>query len=114
MYKWDAVRKCASGAAIVFVDDGRCTGKDKEHAWRVFHQCSSKLQFLGIQIAIRKVRPPHASKAGAWAGTIIQTSQDRVDKSVAQDKWDKAQRILNEMISELESTEDGLLDHADS
>jgi hypothetical protein len=58
IYKWDSERQCISGAVVTFVDDGRGSGRDKQHAWEVLNRCARKLQYLGIQFAIRKVRPP--------------------------------------------------------
>ena len=56
--KWDDERNCIAGECSTFVDNGRCTGKDDEHAWQVSQRYTQRLQFLGIQNAPRNTRPP--------------------------------------------------------
>jgi hypothetical protein len=111
VYKWDEERQCISGAVITFVDDGRATGKDKEHSWQVSHRCATKLQFLGIQIAIHKWRPPHATEAGAWAGMILKAFRDRVIQMITQAKWDKGREILIKLGNEIAESTDGKVDY---
>ena len=56
--KWDDERNYIAGECSIFVDDGRCIGKDDERAWNVYQRYIKRLQFLGIQNAPRKTRPP--------------------------------------------------------
>jgi hypothetical protein len=51
------------------------------------------LQYLGIQEASRKRRPPTQSP-GAWAGGVFRTSAISVYASVSQEKWDKAKTLV--------------------
>ena len=55
-YKWDSVLKRIAGDLIAYVDDLRAIGFSLEHAWRIARWVASKLEFLGIQDAVRKRR----------------------------------------------------------
>lgn len=94
----------------IFVDDGRGTGCNEEHAWTVVKRYMTRLQFLGIQNAARKVRPPAQSNTGAWAGAIIETTKDKVTKTVSLAKLNKAKKIIADIIAELEESSDDSLD----
>ena len=94
--KWnDRVNRIA-GDVITFVDDLRATGYDKENSWQVSRQVASRLQFLGVQDAPRKKRPPD-QLPGAWAGCVFVIDPDAIGKTVSQEKWDKARRIVMEL-----------------
>jgi hypothetical protein len=69
--KWCNVAKRIAGDVIQFMDDERGSGHSRENAWQVHRQYVSKQQYLGIQDAPRKTRPPSQVKCGAWAGTVI-------------------------------------------
>jgi hypothetical protein len=55
---------------------------------------ASQVQYLGIQEASRKRRPPTRSP-GVWAGAIFRTTDSTVFVSVSQEKWDKAKAMIN-------------------
>mmetsp|Transcript_24107 Transcript_24107/g.36638 ORF Transcript_24107/g.36638 Transcript_24107/m.36638 type:complete len:125 (-) Transcript_24107:514-888(-) len=93
--KWDDVRKCIARAIVTFVDDGRGSARTLELTWQVFHRCASRLQYLGIQVALHKVRPP-SQKPGAWAGSTFVVELSSIRRSITQKKWDKAKRIVKE------------------
>jgi hypothetical protein len=76
------------------MDDERGSGHLLENAWQVHRQYISKQQYLGIQDAPRKTRPPSQNKCGAWAGTVICVSEDRITRSVTQAKWDKGKDTI--------------------
>jgi hypothetical protein len=83
-------RKDGSMAADVhvYVDDIRCSGQTELECWRASQRVSSVLASLGLQDAARKRRPP-SQKAGAWAGSIVHTSDGEVAVLAPQDKWEK-------------------------
>jgi hypothetical protein len=56
--KWDASVEKIAGDILGFVDDLRASGYSIECTWRVARQVVSHLQYLGIQDAPRKRRPP--------------------------------------------------------
>eukprot|EP00980_Cylindrotheca_fusiformis_P014674 scaffold3994_cov133-Cylindrotheca_fusiformis.AAC.1 len=106
VYQWDDERKTIAGSVVTFVDDGRGSGSSVEHAWQVLHRCATRFQHLGIQVAIRKVRPPAPGVTpGAWAGMIAEVNSEGVFKTVAQGKWDKARDIVNRLLQELHAPE---------
>ena len=75
------------------MDDMRVTGYSVEACWQAGRQLASRLQFLGIQDAARKKRPPSLD-AQAWAGCITKTSSVEVEKTISQDKWDKGKDYM--------------------
>ena len=83
-----------AGDVITFVDDVRIVGSSKEHCHAIHRQFTSRMQYLGIQDAPRKFRPPSQDQAGAWTGTIFRVLQNVITKSVSQEKWDKGRLIV--------------------
>ncbi|KAI2505417.1 hypothetical protein MHU86_9030 [Fragilaria crotonensis] len=86
-----------AGDFVTFVDDCRITGWSKESCHDVHHQFASRVQFLGMQDAPRKFRPPSQTQAGAWTGTIFRIDDLAISKSVTQEKWDKGRGIISNM-----------------
>jgi hypothetical protein len=70
---------------------------------------ASVCQYLGVQDALRKRREA-SQTPGAWAGTIISTDGEGVFVTVVQDKWDKAKRMLDACLAEMEENE-GMMNH---
>ena len=75
--KWNSLSDCMAGDVITFVDDVRITGSSKGKCRAVHRQFASRMQYLGLQDAPRKFRPPSQVQAGAWTGTIF-----KVDRSI--------------------------------
>jgi hypothetical protein len=92
--KWCELAQRIAGDVIGFMDDERGSGHSLENAWQVHRQYVSKQQYLGIQDAPRKTRPPSQEKCGAWAGTVMRVSKDRITRSVTQAKWDKGKETI--------------------
>ena len=107
VYKWDDIRSSVAGAIVTFVDDGRASGKDSEHAWQVSQQTAKRLQYLGIQNAPRKIRPPAQIKTGAWSGTTVEASVNSVFKTIAKSKWERVLPIIRRIIKEILTSKDG-------
>jgi hypothetical protein len=94
--KWDALAKQIAGDIVAFVDDLRALGHSVERAWAISRQVVSRLQYLGLQDAPRKWRPP-VRTPGAWAGAVFKTTDTEVLQSVSQAKWDKAKAQIEEL-----------------
>jgi hypothetical protein len=78
---------------LCYVDDMRAAAAGEDLCWEVMHTVSSKVTYLGIQIATRKTRPP-SPRPGPWAGSVV-TAQDKgIGVKVSQDKRDKIKVIL--------------------
>jgi hypothetical protein len=90
-----------TGDVIRFVDDVRIVGLSKEHCHSVHRQFTSRMQYLGIQDAPRKFRPPSQDQAGAWTGTIFKVKSSRITKTVSQEKWSKAKDIAQLLFEEI-------------
>ena len=103
LMKWNSVTKAMSGDVITFVDDVRIVGSSKESCHLVHRQFTSRMQYLGIQDAPRKFRPPSQDQAGAWTGTIFKVSKNVITKSVSQEKWQKGRSIIRGSLHILES-----------
>jgi polyhydroxyalkanoate synthesis regulator phasin len=102
--KWDEALNTIAGNLLGFVDDLRASGYSMEEAWAVARQVASQLQYLGIQDAPRKRRPP-SQTPGAWAGSVFSTKAGKVTKSVTQEKWTKAQLMIKELLDEADGDE---------
>ena len=96
--KWNSKRSTQSGDVITFVDDVRIVGSSKEHCRSVHRQFMSRMQYLGIQDAPRKYRPPSQDQAGAWTGTIFKITKDAITKSVSVEKWLKGKEIISNVL----------------
>jgi hypothetical protein len=96
--KWDSEGQKIAGDMVAFVDDLRASGRTLEEAWSIARQVGARLQYLGIQDAPRKRRPP-SQLPGAWAGSVFDTTQDRVIQTVTQKKWDRAKSQIQEILA---------------
>jgi hypothetical protein len=92
--KWNSISKVISGNVVTFVDDVRIVGTSKERCHLVHRQFTSRMQYLGIQGAPRKFRPPSQDQAGAWTGTIFKVTPEVITKSVSEEKWVKGKTIV--------------------
>ena len=90
-----------AGDVVTFVDDVRVTGYSKSNCWDVYRQLASRVQYLGMQNAPRKFRPPSQTNAGAWTGTIFRIKTDHITKSVTQEKWDKGKEMIGRRLEEI-------------
>ncbi len=95
--KWRTEAGVLAGDVITFVDDVRITGHSKENCHEVHRQFASRIQYLGMQDAPRKFRPPSQTQAGAWTGTIFKISPSTISKSVSQEKWEKGKTMVERL-----------------
>ena len=70
----------------------------------------SMLSHMGIQIASRKRRDT-GEKTGAWAGTVVHTSDQELQLFVSQEKWDKTKEKIYRLKEDVDSG--NLLDFKD-
>ena len=99
--KWRTELGVVAGDIVTFVDDVRITGYSKENCHEVHRQFASRVQFLGMQDAPRKFRPPSQLQAGAWTGTIFRITPTVISKSVSQEKWEKGRVMISLLLQEL-------------
>jgi hypothetical protein len=81
--KWNANAKAIAGDVKTFVDDLRRTGYNFENSCQVAGQIGARFQYLGIQEAARKRRPP-SQEPGAWTGAVFAIAKGILTKSVIQ------------------------------
>ena len=86
---------------FIYVDDLRPTGPTEETCRAAARRTASILNSRGIQDASRKRRPPSRTP-GAWAGSMISTTDSSVRIEVAQDKWEKTQKQIEWIIEHFE------------
>ena len=79
------------------MDDLRALGFSLEHSWLIARRVCTYLQYLGIQDAARKRRVDE----GPWAGGLYSTAKNRITKSVPQEKWDKAKKLIAKLKKEI-------------
>jgi hypothetical protein len=104
--KWNDVADAIAGDVKTFVDDLRGTGFSFENAWQVARQLGSRFQYLGIQEAARKRRPP-SQTPGAWAGSVLAIFLSQLTKSVTQEKWEKGRGIIGVIAKLVRDSPDG-------
>ena len=92
---------------MTFIDDVRITGFSKENCHAVRRQFGSRIQYLGMQDAPRKFRPPAQKNAGAWTGTVFKVGATLITKSVSQEKWERGRGIVEALARIVGSSADG-------
>ena len=98
--KWNRSTNSIAGDILAFVDDLRASGSTPEQAWQIARQVASRLQYLGIQDAPRKRRPP-VQNPGAWAGCVFSTlGGDLIRQTIAQMKWDRAKAEVSWLLEQ--------------
>jgi len=103
VYRVRCDREMASDV-VTYVDDMRPVGHSRDACWKAGHVLACLYCWLGIQVSSRKTRPP-SQTPGAWAGMVVSTGPEGVGVKCAQDKWDKAQRLLRELKVELDQSD---------
>ena len=93
---------CIAADMHTYIDDNRVTANNAEEAWRASSQIAKTCSSLGMQDAARKRRAPSA-EPGAWAGTIIRTDGEGVEKMVSQERWDKTKDRIRWIQDQLEA-----------
>jgi hypothetical protein len=78
---------------LVYVDDLRATGQSEKEGWMASQRVSSVLVTLGLQDAARKQQLPSLD-AGAWKGSVVNTSNGKVTVLATREKWVKLKEIL--------------------
>jgi len=86
---------------LSYVDDLRTLGSSAQQCWSVMHCLSTKLAYLGIQVAARKTRPP-STTPGPWAGAVAWSSPGGICVRSPQEKWDRTKFILQQLSDDLE------------
>ena len=77
-----------------YVDDLRETAPTQEEAWLAASAMAKGSSYFGLQDAARKRRPPSRSP-GAWAGAVVETTDDAIYKTVSQERWDKTRKHIS-------------------
>ena len=85
---------------FLYVDDGRVVAGTREENKRATRQAASVLNYLGIQEAARKRRWP-SRRPGAWAGSVVETTEEEVVVLVSEEKWSKAKMHIGKMVQEV-------------
>ena len=108
--KWSSRLDNITGDVVTYMDDLRTVGSSAEHAWQVARQLGARLQYLGIQDAPRKRRPP-SKTPGAWAGSVHHISATTISKTLTQKKWDKGKKLLEKYVDAYTKSDSPTFDH---
>jgi len=81
---------------FIYVDDLRITGMSRQEAWIACRRVTSILNHLGIQDAARK-RRDSSQVAGAWAGSVVHTTNEEMVVLVTLEKWLKGKAQIEEL-----------------
>jgi hypothetical protein len=95
--KWNDSTGSIAGDILAFIDDLRISGSSPEQAWQISRQVGARLQYLGIQDAPRKRRPP-VQNPGAWAGCVFSTEGAEIIQTVSLQKWERAKDQIKELL----------------
>ena len=91
---------------FIYIDDLRISCCSEEELWLAAMQVASRLNYLGLQHAARKLRALSRTP-GAWAGTIIHTKTG-VELLISLERWEKTKLILSSIREQVEI--DGTVD----
>jgi hypothetical protein len=91
---------------LVYVDVLRPTGTSEEECWRATRWVGCQLNHHSLQDAARKWRPA-AQDGGPWAGTVVQSTNDRVSMMVTERHWIKTRTIIRRLDDEMISLRKG-------
>ena len=80
-----------------YIDDIRASGATYEECWQAARRVASVLQYLGLQDAARKVRPP-VQDGSTWAGSVVATHSSEVAKLVTEKRWAKTRTIIRKWV----------------
>lgn len=87
-----------------YVDDFRSIAASFGWCWFATCWIAKLLQYLGIQDAPRKRRPP-MKQPGAWAGSVIKISEKGIGVSVTEERWLKMRLIIEKWKTKLDTGE---------
>ena len=93
------IENTITGEVIVYVDDGRCWGRDEAQTVECMRYLCSRLEYLGIQDAKRKRRPV-SQRPGAWAGGVVYSDQGVLRKFLSQKRWDKGKTLTRQLLKD--------------
>jgi len=95
--RWrDGTCKHLAAVLVQYVDDLRTAGATEQDCWQAMRRVTQILGYLGIQVAARKTRPP-SQLPGAWAGTVIRSTENGVGVKCSLEKWERVKGILKEL-----------------
>ncbi len=94
LYKTKLNSEELAALILSYVDDMQAANGSEESCWQVMHHVSMLLNYLGIQIASCKTRPPTRCP-GPWAGSMVITTSCGVGVKATQEKWNKTKRLLD-------------------
>lgn len=86
--------KLVANDLFIYVDDLRTVGASEEECYQASRRTGSKLNWLGLQDAARKRRPP-SQTPGAWAGSIVDAGNDGVSVLISEERWSKTKQLLD-------------------
>lgn len=79
---------------FIYVDDIRSCAPTDLEAWKASQRTSTILGSLGIQDAARKRREP-GMETGAWTGSVVWSSGEKLVVMTTQEKWEKTKSHLS-------------------
>jgi hypothetical protein len=99
LWKFNLITGKMAAAVLKYVDDLHIVAPLAEQCWQVVHKIGVTLAALGIQVAVRKMRPPTLTP-GPWAGMVVWTSAAGVCVKTTKEKWVKAKLQVQTLTDE--------------
>jgi hypothetical protein len=107
VWKFNPITGRMAAALHSYVDDLRAVGCSESQCWDVLHCVSTKLAYLGIQVAARKMRPPTMTP-GPWAGAVVWASPAGICIRSPKDKWVRAKTLIAQLQQDLAAHQNDL------
>lgn len=106
--KWKSWLNRPAGDSVSFVDDLRTSGYNLEESWAIARRLASRIQYMGSQDAPRKRR---IDEDGPWTGTIFNTRNGKITKTVSEVKWKKGKDYILFLVDTLHDQPKAKLDY---
>ena len=107
--KWNDLTNAPAADFEIYVDDVRTLGSSERECIGSSRRFASVCNYLGIQDAARKRRFP-LQRPSVWCGAKVMSTDQGVFTSTTQEKWDKANEVVNRTMVELNNDVEGKLD----
>ena len=106
---WSSLTNGPAAGFEIYVDDVRTAASSEEACILASRRVASLCNYHGVQDAARKRRFPSQSPS-VWCGAKALSTAQGVYTATTQEKWDKGKEIISRTQSELDSSEDNMVD----
>lgn len=106
VFKCDSKKQIIAAALKAYASDLRIAAATLNLVWLESHQKASRIQYLGSQDAPRR----HLLDKGPWTGTVFDTKNGSVTKTVTLEKWNNAKSYREQLNKLIEQDPNAMVD----